>query len=136
MNALNVLGGIAVAMVPFLAVIGLLRLADRIARRREHVLGRQIALTDAIHRELGAVAAPVVRRRLDGRWRITMAVPLDQPGVTAALVRIVEQMFLRDQSRFGIVLTPRDARSTAVDGRWRSRARHLDSPRPAVPAFR
>lgn len=102
--------GIAIALTPFVAVIGLLRLADHVVRRRAARYARQIALTDAIHRELGAAAAPTVRRRLRGEWLVTMKVPLDRPGTVAALIEITERLFASTGGaaggRFRIVLQP------------------------------
>src|SRR5262245_36240468 len=107
---MTTLAGLAIAVTPFLAIMALLRLVDRIARRRDVAHARQIALTDAIHRELGAVAAPTVRRRFGGGWRVDMAVPANRPGTTAALVRITERMFVapggREAKRFRMLLTP------------------------------
>ena len=103
----------AIALTPFLVVIALLRLADFVSARREAIHARQIALTDAIHRELGAVAAPVVSRRPGGGWLVSMAVPLDRPGTTAAIVRITERMFAPDGrgvDALRILLTPAAAR--------------------------
>ena len=56
---------IAVGLAPFAAIFGMLRLVDRIGQRREARYARQIELTDAIHRELGAIVAPIVRRGRD-----------------------------------------------------------------------
>jgi hypothetical protein len=53
---------IMIAVIPFLAVWALLVVSRRVAEAREARVARQIALTDAIHRELGAVAAPEVWR--------------------------------------------------------------------------
>ena len=105
---INGLLSIAIALTPFLVVIALLRLAVFVSARREASLARQIALTNAIHRELGAVAAPVVSRRPGGGWLVSMAVPLDRPGTTAAIVRITEHMFTRtsDVDPLRILLTP------------------------------
>ena len=93
---MNALPSTAVALTPFLVVIALLRLAESVSVRRDARNARQIALTDAIHRELGAVAAPMVSRRPGGGWLVSMAVPLDRPRTTAAIVRITERMFARD----------------------------------------
>ncbi len=105
-----ILLGVAFALMPFLAVVGLLRLVDRIAGRREAEWARQIELTDAIHGELGAAAAPWVRRRFGGGWVVSMKVPLDRPGTVAALLRITHRVFAstRDAGTrpVRIVLTP------------------------------
>jgi hypothetical protein len=53
---------------------------------------RQIALTDAIHRELGAVAAPTVTQR-GGGWLVDMMVPLDSPATVAAILGVTERAF-------------------------------------------
>ena len=90
---MNAVLSTAIALTPFLVVIALLRFADFVSARREASVARQIALTNAIHRELGAVAAPMVSRRPGGGWLVSMAVPLDRPGTTAAIVRITERMF-------------------------------------------
>jgi hypothetical protein len=109
---ISTLAGFAFALIPVAAVIVLLRVTAAIARRRDTRVARQIALTDAIHRELGAVAAPVVTRRLGGGWLVRMAVPLDRPGTTATLVRIAERHFAADAGtgRFRIVLLPAEQR--------------------------
>jgi len=111
----STLAGFAFALLPFAAVVALLRVSDAVARRRDVRVACQIALTNAIHRELGAVAAPVVSRRFGGGWLVRMAAPLDRPGTTAALVRIAERQFASDAgtSRLRIVLLPAEPRSSA-----------------------
>lgn len=93
---------------PFLAVSALLKLSEHLQDRRELERDRQIELTDAIHWELGAVAAPVVRRRRRGGWRVSMAVPLDRSAEVAALVNLTAQHFSGNTAaeRLEIVLTP------------------------------
>lgn len=121
--------GFAVALTPFLLVVLALRLSAYVARRRETIVARQIALTDAIHRELGAVAAPLVEKRLGGGWLVSMVAPLDRPGTTAALVRITERVFARerDANALRIVLTP--GRVNVDTGRSAG-AGHLGAARP------
>jgi len=128
--------GIVVAVSPFAAVVGLLRLANWIGRRREANSARQIALTDAIHRELGAAAAPTVRRPLRGGWLVTMMVPVDQPRMVAALVRITERTFASAgdaaAKRLRIVLVPQAPPPAATVGA----SRPLGRPAPVAPALR
>jgi hypothetical protein len=133
---MNALPGTAIAVTPFLLVIALLRLADSVSARREARLVRQIALTDAIHRELGAVAAPVVSRRPGGGWLVSMAVPLDRPGTTAAIVRITEHMFARDcgVDPLRILLTPAATRHGAGPSAGSS-GRRVGSTVSALPAL-
>ncbi len=131
---MNALLSTAIALTPFLVVIALLRLADFVSARREASLARQIALTNAIHRELGAVAAPVVSRRPGGGWLVSMAVPLDRPGTTAAIVRITERMFAPDgggADPLRILLTPAATRPTSAG----SSGRRIGATASALPAL-
>ena len=100
---------VVVLLLPFLAISALLVLAERVQDRRERARYRQIALTDAIHRELGAVAAPTVRQRLGGGWAVAMAVPLDRPAAVAAILRVTGQHFSREEQEtvpLEIILSP------------------------------
>jgi hypothetical protein len=113
----SIIAGIAVALVPFAVTGALLWLSAEIARRREMARVRQIELTDAIHRELGAVAAPTVRRGARGSWRVVMAVPVDRPETLGALVRITDRVISRAQHARGrrveIALTAAPEREAA-----------------------
>ena len=97
-----------IAAIPFAAVIALLRLVERRQDRRDLQRDQQIMLTDAIHWELGAVAAPVVSRRPGGGWRVSMAVPIDRPAVVTALLRVTARHFEAEKAaeRLEIVLRP------------------------------
>jgi hypothetical protein len=99
---------LVIVAIPFLAVTALLKLSERVQDRRDLERDRQIELTDAIHWELGAIAAPVVRRRRGGGWRVSMAIPLDKSGEVAALVSLVQKHFGAGPAaeRLEIVLTP------------------------------
>jgi hypothetical protein len=95
--------------IPFVAVNALLVLVERLQNRRDSERDRQIMLTDAIHWELGAAAAPVVSRRRGGGWRVFMAVSLDRPAEVAALLRVTQRHFSADgdgTESLEIVLTP------------------------------
>ena len=123
--------GIAVAMMaaPFALVMGLLWLARVIREKREAAVARQIALTDAIHRELGAAAAPVVTRSWTRCWTVWVRVPLHHEGQVGAITRITHDLFSRldrqDPPRLRLVLMPRELRP------W-DRARMIESPRAAA----
>jgi hypothetical protein len=67
-------------------------LVDRRRHRRHAEIVRQIALTDALHARLGAVVAPVVRRRRRA-WQIAVAVPVERPAVVAAVLATVDEVF-------------------------------------------
>ena len=105
---------IMIALVPFLAVWGLLVLSRRAATAREARVARQIALTDAIHRELGAVAAPVVRGGLGGGWIVSVRLPLQREGLVGAISRITHDLFRRldrlETPRVHLVLIPDEPR--------------------------
>lgn len=105
---------IALFLTPILGVMGCLLLADRRERRRSEQYARQISLTDAIHRELGAVVAPTVQRRRGGRWLIAMTVPLHRPNTVATILRITGEEFAPQtrsaRESYQIVLTGRPAR--------------------------
>ena len=94
----------AVMVFPFAVVVALLRLAVRVERARAAIVARQIALTDAIHRDLGPVVSPWVTRR-GGRWRVSVAVPFDRPVLVQAVVAVARRAF---PERFELVLTPQE----------------------------
>jgi hypothetical protein len=81
-----------IAVTPLVGIVGALWLAKRAEVRRNARYARQIALTDAIHRELGAVTAPTVTQR-GGGWRVDMTVPLDRPETVAAILGVTERAF-------------------------------------------
>jgi hypothetical protein len=105
---------IMIALLPFLAVWALLDLSRRIQRRREERVARQITLTDAIHRELGAVAAPEVTRSLGGTWTVSIRLPLHREGMVGVITRLTQDVFRRldrqDPPRLRLVLIPQAVR--------------------------
>src|SRR4030095_15638272 len=113
---------VIVALVPFAALIGALAWTNRRDRLRRDVHARQVTLTDSIHERLGAVAAPVVRRRRRG-WQVRIAVPFERPAVGEALLVIVRKTCSRrDRTALEIVLTRQpDPRATKLAGRRRVR---------------
>jgi hypothetical protein len=112
---------LGVVLLPVVGVAALLVLAERLQRGREAVGRRQIAVTDAIHRELGAVVAPVVTRRRLGRgWRLRVAVPFQSPATVERVVAIGHAAMLDTGigEALELVLTAQDAR---IHARERSR---------------
>ncbi len=99
---MSTLVGLVVATSPLLAVAGLLALAARRDRVRDAAVARQIRLTDAIAAELGAIVAPVVRKRRWGPWQIEMGVPLAHPATVARILSVVDRVM---PGRCEIVLT-------------------------------
>jgi hypothetical protein len=115
-----------IVLIPFLVVWGLLRIAGAVEQRRQRCVSRQIALTDAIHRELGAAAAPEVRRTWTGEWVVSMRLALSRESTVGAIARITSEVFRRldgrDAPRLRLVLRPVDERVRRV---------LTESPRPA-----
>ena len=125
-------GLLAIGMIGILllGLVGSLWLAERAQVRRDARHARQIALTDAIHRELGAVAAPFVTRRR-GEWLVSMRVPLDRPAMVAAILSITEREFSSargsEAGPYQITLTPtpREPRAATAG------ASHPETAKPA-----
>ena len=99
------LAALVIVAMPFLAVTLLLKLSERLQDRRDLERDRQVELTDAIHWELGAVAAPLVHRIRRG-WRVSMALPLDRSVEVATIVRLTAKQFGQTGERLEIVLRP------------------------------
>ncbi len=101
---LTALVAVAVGLTPFFAVAALLGLSSRWERRWQERVARQIAVTDAIHRELGAVAAPVVVKPVWGPWRVLIPVPGDRPALVARILAAAQGALAGDPTAFQIVL--------------------------------
>lgn len=86
--------GLMFAASPLALVALLLAAVERRQRHRHAEIARQIALTDALHARLGALVAPVVRRR-GHRWQVSVAVPQEDGGVVAALLDTIDEVFGR-----------------------------------------
>lgn len=131
----TMLVGVGLALTPLLLIGGLLALAEWRDRRRAARYARQIGLTEAIHRELGAAAAPVVPDRT--RRAIARQSHLaTQPVLGTSILRITEK-FLgaqppRPPSQFRIVLTPTAPKKAA--GLTRPARPRAVVPRTPIPA--
>jgi hypothetical protein len=101
-----------VALFPVGLLVAALRFSSSRQHRRLAEIARQIAVTDAIHAELGAVVSPVVRRSRLGGWRVTIPVPLDRPDTVMRVVDTAQGVFSASErarpGRFEIVLTPQE----------------------------
>ena len=105
---LTLLAVLILITLPALALGAVLALLTRFQRSRAYVIERQIALTDAIHAELGAVAAPVVAKPVFGPWRVTFAVPFGRPALVEQLVVITSRVLgAASPAGVRIVLMPR-----------------------------
>jgi hypothetical protein len=111
---------IAVAL-PVVLVVAELRLAERLQRARRARIACQIAVTDAIHRELGAVVAPSISTRPWGRPRLVIPAPLGRPGIVATVLAIAHQTLRRGDSPTGrrvqIVVVPQEEPEPAPERR-------------------
>ena len=101
---------VAVVVIPMVALVMLLRLANALQEARDDATAAQAAVTDAIHRELGAVVAPTITPRRGG-WRLQIAVPFRRPRTIASVVSLAHQVLsgvdIRGRRRsYEIVLTP------------------------------
>ena len=86
--------GLLLAASPLVLTAALLLTVDRRQRRVESEVARQIALTDVLHARLGALVAPVVRRRA-GVWQVDVAVPAEERWVVDAVLAAADQVFGR-----------------------------------------
>jgi len=93
--------GVLMFAAPLAALAALVMLIERRHQRRQAEILRQIALTDALHARLGALVAPVVRRR-HRAWQVAVAVPFERPAIVAAVLATVQGMF--GQVRYEVVL--------------------------------
>jgi hypothetical protein len=116
-----VLALVTVVILPIMFVAALLVLAERSQRARAARVACQVALTEAIHRELGAVVAPVVRRRAGRGWRVEVAVPFERPAVVARIVSLARTATARDgagASPLELVLTEQAADIRRANAGW------------------
>ena len=99
---MTILLAMLIVAAPLVAVVGFALLMERRQARRRHEVREQIALTDALHARLGALVAPVVRRR--GRaWQVAVAVPFERPAALATVLATVDAMF--GPARYEVVLS-------------------------------
>ena len=110
---------LVVAVLPMALLLALLLGVGRIQHAREARIARQIAVTDAIHRELGAVVAPVVKRRFGRGWRVEIAVPFESPAVIGRVAAIAHATALRSGSvgRFEVALTAQEPEARRINVR-------------------
>lgn len=114
-----------VLLGPIAVVVGLLNLVGRAERVREEGRARQVMLTDAIHSKLGAVVAPVVRRRRGG-WDVSIAVPLARPALVAEVLSVVHgNPAFRGDGATRIVLTERGPEPDRVERGVPGRSNHF-----------
>ncbi len=104
---------VLVALVPVAGLWVGLEWANRAALRRVAAIDRQIALTDAMHRELGAVVAPNVAGDARRGWTVSVRMPLAGDVPVDVIARITHELFRRlddqESPRVRLVLVQRPA---------------------------
>lgn len=128
------IAALVVLLIPVLSIVALFWAVSRRRRLRAEAVARQIAMTDAIHRELGAVVAPTVTRRLFGGWRVLVPVPFERTAVVSRVLAIARDTVAPPAALAGrgweIVLVPQAAsaprsrrapREAALAGAWSTR---------------
>jgi len=134
----TMLAALAVALIPLVAIGMLLRLAERTQEKRDERIARQIEVTDAIHRELGAVVAPIVEKRRGGGLVVRMAVPFDHPELVATLLTVTDQVFSRHDEGHAaeIAFTPRPGSVANVERTRSAQKRAIEQTVPMIAAAR
>jgi hypothetical protein len=109
----TLLGLITAAFVPLVILVAFLRLTTQRERARDARVACQVAVTDAIHRELGAIVAPTMRKRLWSPCQLVIAVPLERPAVVSQVLALAHKALDRCGEiagrRVEIVLVPQPA---------------------------
>lgn len=93
--AVLALSSLAFLMVGFALIGGPMVLTDWVRKRREVVIARQIALTDALDGQFGAIVTPVVTRPLFSPWEVRIALPLHRSAILTRMLAAVNEAFSR-----------------------------------------
>ena len=99
----------AFVVLVFVMIGGPVVLLDWARKRREMVIARQIALTDALDGRFGAIVAPVVTRPFFRSWEVRIAMPFLRSAVLAPMLSVIDDVFAdgeaRPSSAYRITLT-------------------------------
>ncbi len=116
-----VVGVAVLVLIGFALIGGPMLLADWSRKRRQTLIDRQIALTDALDRQLGPLVTPVVRKRLFGPWEIQLTVPLHRATTVARILVVLHEVFAEmaggNGDAYRIVLSPGQDAPRAIDRR-------------------
>ncbi len=108
---LMLLGMLVFWLFVFLWIGGPMILMGWLQNRRHEATRRQIALTEAIDSQLGAIVAPVVKKPLWGPWQIQIAVPFARPATVGRIIAVAHEVLSvadrMNPGRYQIVLTPK-----------------------------
>jgi hypothetical protein len=104
------LGMLLVSVYAFLWIGIPILLITWVRRRREEAIRLQIALTDAIHWELGAIASPVVENPLWGPRQVRIDAPLTQPAMVGRILAVTHAVLSAAEPtnpiRYRVTFTP------------------------------
>ena len=113
---LTFLGMTVFSLLVFVLLGGPMFLTNWRRNLRQEAIRRQIALTDAIDGQLGAIVSPLVRKPLWGPWEVQIAMPPSHPAAAGRILAIVNEVLAGNegmsQDAYRVVLAPRveDAR--------------------------
>jgi hypothetical protein len=93
---------VLILIAPFAALAAAMTLLEHRGERRRAEIRRQVALTDALHARLGAMVAPIVRRR-GAAWHVAVAVPFERPSVVTEVLETAGIQFAG--ARYEVVLS-------------------------------
>ena len=90
MHAAMTMSGVAAfVLLEFVLVGGPMLVVDWSRKRRVAAIERQMALTDALNGQLGAIVSPVVTKPLSGPWEVQIVVPLSRLAAVGRILAIV-----------------------------------------------
>lgn len=84
-------GVAALGLLGFTSMGGLMALVDWVRARRQAMVTRQIALTEALDDRIGALVAPVVTKPLLGPWTVRIAVPPVGAALLARIIAVIDE---------------------------------------------
>jgi hypothetical protein len=117
------LGMLLVSMYAFLWIGVPILLTTWVRKRREEAIRLQIALTDAIHWEFGAIASPVVENPVWGPRQVRIDAPLSQPAMVGRILAVIHAVLSAAEPtnpiRYRVTFTPTQA-PTSAEGESRA----------------
>jgi hypothetical protein len=127
--------GMVFVLLGFVLTGGPMLVTDWVRARRQEMVARQIALTDALDARLGALVAPVVTKPLFGQWEVRIDAPSQWSAVQCEVLAVIDEVFSRvdgaTPSAYRVVLRIMpDGRRAARSGS--SMTLHVDTLAPAA----
>lgn len=117
----TLLGLILAVIVCLIPLAVLLVISGRLQRVADGRLACQAIVTDAIQRELGAVAAPTVKKPLWGPCQVIIPMPLERPALVGRAVALAQNALDDCQGMAGrrvqIIVVPRLPEAAVLPGR-------------------